>query len=68
LIEKGGNFTVTDDFLVESSAMGVKSVLVGDPFDLWVGDSTWMDITSVSWRTVLFLGEFWPTWTWTYMY
>ena len=68
LIEKGGNFTVTDDFLVESSAMGVKSVLVGDPFDLWVGDSTWMDITSVSWRTVvLFLGEFWPTWTWTYV-
>lgn len=46
LIEKGGNITVTDDFIVESSAAGIQSVLVGDPFDLWVGDSTWMDITS----------------------
>ena len=48
VIEKGGNYTVTDDFLVESSALGVKHILVGDPFDLWVGDSTWMDITAVS--------------------
>jgi|TARA_B110000208_G_C11630082_1_gene380499 hypothetical protein len=46
IIEKGGSYVVTDDFLVESSAMGIKSILIGDPFDLWVGDSTWMDITA----------------------
>ena len=27
IILKGGSFTATDDFIVESSAMGVESVL-----------------------------------------
>lgn len=45
LIAKGENFTVTDDFIVEAIQKWSKpTVLVGDPFDLWVGDSTWMDI------------------------
>jgi len=47
VVPPGGNFTAKNDFMVLASVKGHSpQVLVGDPFDLWVGDSTWMDIQS----------------------
>ena len=47
VLQPGANVTVTDDFLTEASVKGNDPpILTGDPFDMWVGDSTWMDIQS----------------------
>ena len=50
VVAPGESYTATDDFEVlgtmkpPSHPKGILAI--GDPFDVWIGDSTWMDITS----------------------
>ena len=48
VIPPGGSHVVTDDFEVLGTVHQGHShtLALGDPFNLWVGDSTWMDIVS----------------------
>jgi hexosaminidase len=45
VLQPGQSYVATGDFETEATAKGNDpEILTGDPFDLWVGDSTWMDI------------------------